>query len=179
MLNNAIHPNTKAMLQAWRRMGLDGSELASGPPAQEFPGLLGRLFVLTCQPDGSAAFRVSGAKLPILLGRDMTNAAFEELWTGPDRAVAAAIVRAIVLESSPAMIRARAETAFGDGTELEITLAPLARGPKTTARVLGLYQSIRVAHPQPRPLVSHRINAVVMPEPKRPRERLKLVSAHA
>ncbi|MEE9380782.1 MAG: PAS domain-containing protein [Hyphomonadaceae bacterium] len=142
MFDKKTHPNTQTMLDAWRRMATSPSEMATGPQANQYPELLTRLFVLQRTQAGHWDFRSCGEDLPGLLGRDLAEYSFTNLWTKADKAMIAATLDAIFDGDAPGLLRARGETITGKQVLLEIPLAPISTPKGRTARILGLYQTL-------------------------------------
>lgn len=182
MLDRSIHPNTKILLQAWRRMSDDPSAHAAiGPRASEHADLTSNLFVLQPMDDGAWVFRTAGEGLSKRLGRDLSNHDFLHLWTGPDRAMMKGLMGAIRLDGSPGVIRGNGETLTGQRAEIEITLMPLdhAPGEKKALRFLGLYQTLGDASAlKGRPIWRHRISMLVPPTQRNDEPKLKLVASN-
>ena len=65
------HPNTQAVLDAWRRLS-DGDLAEDGPTTEDYPGVVGRLFVLNHVADRDYSFRRVGYSLERLFGRQLT-----------------------------------------------------------------------------------------------------------
>lgn len=182
MNDRSIHPNTKILLDAWRRMNANTSETVSDTPmATDHPNLVERLFVIENKRDGAWLFRNAGDSLTGLLGRQLTNHDFLNLWTGPDRPMMSAFLEAVQLDGAPGVARGRGETMTGQRVELELTLMPLARQSERTDshRLLGLYQTLG-GEPllKGRPVWRHRISMLVPPDTRISEPRLKLVASN-
>jgi hypothetical protein len=133
------HPNTEAVLDAWRR--LSAGEIAlDGPTTEDYPGLVGRLFVLSRITDGDYSFRRVGHALERLFGRQLAEHNFLSIWNAPDRDLVAAALAAATIERGPTLIHARGETLVGKQIDLEFALAPLPG--RNGTRYLGLCQSV-------------------------------------
>ncbi|MCA8901759.1 MAG: PAS domain-containing protein [Hyphomonas sp.] len=183
MPDRTIHPNTRVLLDAWRRMNAH-PDAADGdaPRVHDHPELVERLFVIQHMKDGAWMFRNAGETLTGLLGRQLTNHNFLHLWTGPDRHMMNAFLEAIRLDSAPGVVRGRGETLTGQRVELEVTLMPLARhmDAQDPYRLLGLYQTLG-GEPmlKGRPVWRHRVSMLVPPDTRKPEPRLKLVASNA
>ncbi len=182
MIDRSIHPNTRILLDAWRRMTASpGTHALSGPSARDHEYLLDRIFVLECPQDSTWRIRSAGESLPDLLGRDLANHAFLDLWTGPDRMMMASFLDAIRLEGAPGVVRGRGETMNGQQVELEITLMPLENisTPPGRARMLGLYQTLGgEGMLGGRAIWRHRIAMLVPPLRRNPGPALQLVASN-
>lgn len=135
------HPNTKAMLDAWRRL-TDGSEAAEGPTTDDYPGLVGSLFVLNHAGEDDFAFRRAGTSLERLFGRDLIDHNFLSIWEEHDRRLVAAGLAIAVKDQGPTLIHARGETLAGKRLDLEFALAPLTQREGASRRFLGLCQTM-------------------------------------
>lgn len=183
MNDRSIHPNTKILLDAWRRLNAKAAEAATETPrVNDHPGLVERLFVLEKKRDGAWLFRTAGGTLTSLLGRHLIDHDFLNMWTGPDRPMMSAFLDAVQLDSAPGVIRGRGETMTGQRVELELTLMPLAKQSEQTdnQRLLGLYQTLGgEAFLKGRPVWRHRISMLVPPDTRLAEPRLKLVASNA
>lgn len=182
MLDRSIHPNTKVMIDAWRRMSADPANHAvGGPNAHEHPGLIGSLFVLQRMDDGAWTFTSAGDEITKLLGRNVTNHDYLSLWSGPDRALMNAFLDAVRLDGAPGVVRGRGETLTGQRVEIELTLMPITRISDRVepVRMLGLYQTLGgQAMLNGRPVFRHRVSMLVPPTTRTEGPALKLVANH-
>jgi len=135
------HPNTQAVLDAWRRL-CDGRANDDGPTTDDYPGLVGRLFVLNHVAERDYSFRRVGYALERLFGRQLSEHNFLSIWNEPDRQLVSAALAAASADRGPAVIRARGETLAGRRVDLEFALAPLLGGRGAPARFLGLCQTM-------------------------------------
>ncbi len=179
MIDRSIHPNTRVLLDAWQRMSANPTEHAAyGPRAHDHPALLGSLFVLQCEQPDTWTFRTVGDTLTTLLGRDVTDHSFLNLWTGPDRGMTESFIQSVQADGTPGLIRGRGETLTGQRVEVEISLAPLANTeqPDAPPRLLGLYQTLG-GEPllQGRPIWRHRISTLTPPGGQMDAPKLTLV----
>ncbi|HPF24057.1 MAG TPA: PAS domain-containing protein [Hyphomonas sp.] len=182
MNDRSIHPNTKILLDAWRRMNAHTDPVGSeSPRVTDHPGLIDRLFVLEHKRDGAWLFRNAGGSVSSLMGRQLVDHDFLNLWTGPDRPMMSAFLEAVQLDGAPGVIRGRGETLTGQRVELELTLMPLAKQSERpdTSRLLGLYQTLG-GEPmlKGRPVWRHRISMLVPPDTRVPGPQLKLVASN-
>lgn len=179
MLNNSLHPNTTAMLQAWKRITNTPNQADGGPSAYEYPGLLGRLFVIESTRKGFFPFRIAGDKLSSILGRNLIGTDFLDLWTGPDRLLVAALIESVTNEDRPGLLRGFGETSHGRRAEIEVAVAPLGSAISGRNRMLCLYQTLGgEAMLQNRSIWSHRITSVYPPEPIPNARNLHLVASN-
>jgi len=180
MLSGILHANTKAMLLAWKRMIKNGNLEYAGPSADDYPGLLGGLFVIEQARADVVPFRIAGDTLTTLLGRDLVGTNFLDLWTGSDRQLASALLASIVQDKRPGVMRLCGATKQGRRLDIEISIAPLERRPNGGHRFLCLYQTLGgEAMLKNQPIASHKIKSLYPPEedskPVRKTPHLKLV----
>jgi hypothetical protein len=135
------HPNTQAVLDAWRRLS-EGQVNEDGPTTEDYPGLVGRLFVLNHIADSDYSFRRVGYALERLFGRVLAEHNFLSIWSEPDRQLISAALASATADRGPALIRARGETLSGRRIDLEFALAPLFGRYGAPARFLGLCQTM-------------------------------------
>jgi hypothetical protein len=134
------HPNTRIVLDAWRRLAA-GEVNDSAGGANDDPGLVSRLFVLSYVNDADFPFQRVGFALERLFGRSLADHNFLSLWNEPDRRLIQAALAAAATENGPSIIRARGETLVGRQVEIEVSLAPLSSN-NGALRFLGLCQTV-------------------------------------
>jgi len=180
MTDRSIHPNTRVLLDAWRRMQADpAAHSASGPDVRDHASLVDRIFVIEQREDLSWLVRTSGTTLNALVGRNLVNHNYLDLWSGPDRAMMAAFLEAIRFDGAPGVIRGRGETLNGERVELEISLMPLSAeaGRSRRLRMLGLYQTLCGEEGLAgKPVFRHRVSMLVPPDTRRLGAQLRLVA---
>lgn len=183
MNDRSIHPNTRIMLEAWKRMSIDPDlRDDTTPPANDHPDLVTNIFMIQSTDDGAWIFRTAGEGVSRLLGRSLGNHDFLNLWTGPDRSMVSGLLDAVRADSAPGVIRGRGETLTGQRVEVEITLMPLPQssGDGTCTRFLGLYQTLGgLPMLKGRPIWRHRVAMLVPPDTRRVEPALKLVASNA
>ena len=182
MNDRSIHPNTRVLLDAWRRMNANNASAAfESPRVEDHPGLIDRLFVLENKRDGAWLFRTAGGSLTGLLGRPLVDHDFLNLWSGPDKSMMSAFLDAVQLDGAPGVIRGRGETMTGQRVELELTLMPLVKQSegRDSFRLLGLYQTLG-GEPmlKGRPVWRHRVSMLVPPDTRMSEPRVKLVASN-
>lgn len=180
MTDRSIHPNTRVLLDAWRRMQANpNTHMLEGPDVRDHAALVDRIFVVEQREDRSWLVRTSGPALNALVGRNLVNRNWLDLWTGPDRTMMSAFLDAIRFDGAPGVVRGRGETLNGERVELEISLMPLSSdaGRSPRLRMLGLYQTLGdEAALAGRPVFRHRISMLVPPDTRRARPQLRLVA---
>ena len=158
MLDRVLHPNSQAMLDAWRRLFQSGDTVDAPEPAAP-ADLISRLFVLRQDENGEWMFQTAGARLSAITGRTLEHRAFLDFWGGDDRGRVRALLSSIALENQPGIIRADGRTLNGRIIPVEIPLAPLIA--RDRARMLGLYQTLDIEPAlQSRPLWRHDVTDV-------------------
>lgn len=181
MIEKSIHPNTRTLLDAWRRMQADPqTHAAGGPRIAGNEGLIDRIFVLELMDDRTWLVRTAGPILSDLIGRRLVNQNFLDLWSGPDRTMTGAFLEAVRLDGGPGVIRGHGETLSGDRVELEVTLMPLSAGTAHAprARMLGLYQPLTSeAGLHGQPIFRHRVAMLVPPDTRQAGPKLRLVAS--
>jgi hypothetical protein len=135
------HPYTQAVLDAWRRLA-EGQMSEDGPTTEDFPGLVGNLFVLNHVGAGDYSFHRVGHGVEKLFGRQLAEHNFLSLWNEPDRSLASAALASAQADNGPAIVRARGETLDGRRIELEFALAPIPSPTASRNRFLGICQSM-------------------------------------
>lgn len=181
MLDQRAHPNTRTMLEAWRRMDdhqpapTSGSGMAAA--AVDATPLIANMFVLRASEAGWR-FRTAGDALTRHFGKSLCEEDFLDLWLGADRGLATSILQSVCAEGNPGLIRARGETLTGRVLSVEIALAPLAPGNGWAQRILGHYQPLGgETFIGARPLWRHTISEVIAPRREIRRSHLRLVSS--
>ncbi|MFN4184876.1 MAG: PAS domain-containing protein [Hyphomonas sp.] len=178
MVEQSIHPNTRVLLDAWRRMQDEpNGHAVNGPNVAEHADLIERIFVLELMDDRAWLVRTAGDAVTQLVGRRLSNQNFLDLWTGPDRIMVSACLEAIRLDGGPGVIRGRGETISGARAELEVTLMPLSAGAART-RMLGLYQTLGSEGALGgQPVFRHRVSMIVPPDTRQVGPKLRLVAS--
>jgi len=177
MPDRMIHPNTRILLEAWRRMSVNPDEMAQGPQASDYPHLIDRLFVLRRTPDGVWVFSNSGGALQKMLGREMEDHDFLSLWSGNERLMMSALIESTSNAAEPSVVRMSGETLRGNRCDLEMPLAPLTG--KSGIRMLGLYQSLGgEAMLHGRTIWRHTITSIQMPVKRVSEPRIQLVASN-
>ncbi|MBU6319488.1 MAG: PAS domain-containing protein [Alphaproteobacteria bacterium] len=177
MLELKAHPNTRAVIDAWRSLG-SGKPAASGASAEDYPGLVGRLFVLHRLSNVDFCFRRVGATIDQLFGRVLADHNFLSLWKEPDLSLVSAALEAARADRGPALIQARGESLDGKRLNLEFALAPLLAGAEPPSRFLGLCQSLSPERALGgRPVRSMKVVSLYPPAPAPDYASIRLVSS--
>lgn len=179
MLDKKAHPNTRVMIEAWKRMdttpvNLMMSHTATGEPTS----LIHNIFVLREAGHDDWTFRTAGESLHRYFGKSVSSENFIDLWMGADRGLVSSAILAALSERSPAILRARGETLTGHQLGVEIALAPLESKPGHVRRILGHYQPLGgEGLIGERPIWRHIITEVRAPQRQPRRPHLRLVSS--
>lgn len=136
-----IHPNTRIVLDAWRRLS-DGVGTQDGPATDDDASLVGSLFVVNHAGDRDFPFTRAGISLERLFGRHLIDHNFLSIWNESDRHLIAAGLAVAAQDNGATLIHARGETLAGKRIDLEFSLAPLLREGNASPRFLGLCQAI-------------------------------------
>ena len=178
MLENNAHPNTQAIIEAWKRLSGGEGQRISGPMADDFPGLVGRLFILQKIDKSDFSFRVAGAALEDILDRELADHNFMSLWRSEDKPLISAAIDAALLANSPSIVYAVGMTLDGRTVNVEIALAPLGEA-SGRRRLLGLYQTLTDETVlNGRPVWRHWATSIVPPITQQPLAPIRLVASN-
>lgn len=132
------HRTTRRLYDYWlgRRAGRAAPGRADIEPS-DIHTLLADTFILQCDADGTAPFRLSGTRLCVLFDRELKGCDFRSLWEGADVETVAAALRLLREDMSPVVVRWRGLTEDERGVDGELVLLPLTMGGTEIARVLG------------------------------------------
>ncbi|WP_084397302.1 PAS domain-containing protein [Henriciella aquimarina] len=181
MQDTTLHPNSQTLLSAWQRMHAASNDGPAGPTARDHPDLVARLFVIQAASERDWAFRTAGAQIESSLGRQLADYNFLGFWTGHDREMLGLLLKTVVQERRPGIVRASAECLTGERVDVEVILAPLAQPAHLDggSRVLGLYQTLGGDHRlKGRPVWRHRLTAMFPPDVRESEPRVKLVASN-
>ncbi len=139
----SFHPHTARLLDEWRRQR-GGARL---PARTAFsPILFGPLLPQTVvlADDGARGwrFRLAGAFVADLLGRDLRGVRFAEPWAAGDRARAEARLDEAARRAEPCVIACRGDSPSGRSLALEFVLGPAAGPLGAPDRAVGLLQPL-------------------------------------
>lgn len=179
MNRKSLHPNTMTLLSAWERISTSPRPLDQREKSTQHADIIQSLFVIERKEDGIWTFRSAGDQMSSLLGRELEEHNYLNLWTGHDRQMLTSFMMAVIESRQPGIVRARGETLTGQRIDIEMTLAPLTSVHRYTRRVrlLGLYQPLGGADMlKGRPVWRHRLTALLPPEIQSEGPQLKLVA---
>jgi hypothetical protein len=188
MMDSTLHPNTRAMLSAWQH--LEAAPQSAGRSALpsltggwpgvkaegDFTGLMGKMFAIERVSEADFCFRLAGAGLETLMGRQLAEQNFLGLFRDHDRTMMSALIEATGAGHAYGMARALGESIEGKRLELEIAIAPLDAPPRPAKRFLGLVQPLGGERLLAgRPLTRLRLTAIYPPRVSALRPRLRVV----
>ena len=137
------HPVSRELFAYWEalRAGRSAPERSAIDPAA-IRHLLAYTFLLEigqgAEPRSRAvSFRLSGTRLNALFRRELKGSAFAQIWTGGDRAEAAALLQGVLDDCAPAVAGLSGGPGDHDPASFEMLLLPLRHHGRTHARLLG------------------------------------------
>lgn len=182
MQDRALHPNSRTVLDAWRRLTLQPGLAGAADDILAPEDLVSNLFVLQRTLDDAWIFRNAGERLQDLMGRELAEVDFMSLWSGHDRDRVSALIETIAADREPGIIRTGAESTAEAVLDVEILLAPisLTRRAQPSDRMLGLYQTLSpTARLMGRPVYRHAVTQVAPVSRIVERAKLRLVVSNA
>ena len=141
------HPSNRAFFAYWD----DKRGNARAPDRSEIDPhalreLLGDIFVLAYDPSAGYPFRVAGTRVCALLGRDVKNNSFPELFEPESRREIEEIISAVAEEMLPAIAGLTATTEGGEQAHLELLLLPFNARAHTPISLTGLLAPFESCH---------------------------------
>ena len=101
-------------------------------------GLLGDIFVLSCEAAAGYPFRVAGTRVCALFGRDVKDTSFPALFAADSRHEIEEIIAAVADAMLPAIAGLTATSARGAVANLELLLLPFNSRAHTPISLTGL-----------------------------------------
>jgi hypothetical protein len=122
-------------------------------------------FILDCGEPGTYRFRLAGTRMSSVLGRDVRDRSFLDLFASGDHATVAHVLRQTI-DQAPVSVLTLEPAALGDpvartGSQIEILLLPMFHTQSTVTRLLGSAARLdanpfdRMAAPALQSLVHH------------------------
>ncbi|WP_024510652.1 PAS domain-containing protein [Bradyrhizobium sp. ARR65] len=139
------HPSSREFFAYWD--GKRGSARApdrSDIEPNAVRGLLGDIFVLSCDLDAGYPFRVAGTRVCALFGRDLKDESFAALFTRESRREIEDIATVVAEEMLPSIAGLTATATDGTRTHLELLLLPFnarAHAPISMTGLLAPFES--------------------------------------
>lgn len=174
-----MHPNSQAMLDAWQRMTAKPEDLVGGPPAEDYPGLLGCLFILQGGFRDKLPFRIAGDDLADRLGRNLIGSNFLDIWAEEDRPLLKALIEKVLSSRQPGLVHAKGFLRGRETVGIEVVFAPLDKTGVGRDRILALYQVLgnQTDH-RNNTIGLHKLTALYPPEPQEKKASLRLVACN-
>jgi hypothetical protein len=134
------HPSNRDLFAHWNAQRGEGLAPARGDidPAA-IRQALGDTFVLAANPAAGHPFRLAGTRLCALVGRELKNESFLQLWEKSAQVSLRELI-AVVLEEKVGVVASVTAAVEADpvlAVNLELLLLPLQHETKSEARVLG------------------------------------------
>jgi hypothetical protein len=132
------HSSSRELFDYWntRRGGRAAPERADIEPAA-IRHILADTFILAFDARAGHPFRIAGTRACALLGRELKNVAFLDLWGETSRELMCDLINAVAHEVVGVVASATGTNAEEDTLDLELVVLPLRHGGRTDARVLG------------------------------------------
>ncbi len=166
MIELKAHPNTKAVIEAWKRLSWGDNQIVDGPMAQDYPDVVGRLFIVQRTDVEDYSLRMVGAGIQELFGRELVEHNFLSLWNASDKLVVKTAIETALECKSPSLVQAMAQSLDGKKIDVEVSFSPLDDGNTERPRLLCLYQTLsNEAALKGRPIHRHFISGMYPPMP--------------
>jgi hypothetical protein len=175
------HSNTSCLLAYWGELAAAGEVPARAdfdPMAMR--AMLDQVFMLGRAAPGEFRFRLAGAMVGQLHGRELRAHLVLPLWADDDRLQVKTAMESVLRRGEPIVITTEGH-AGPFTTSLEILMAPLAGPDGSVDRIVGLYQPLTpIARLQERPIdqlsVARIVKAFDPSDEAAPRLRLAAIS---
>lgn len=133
------HPSNREFFAYWdaRRGDARAPERGDLEP-DGVRGLLGDIFVLSCEETAGYPFRVAGTRVCALLGGDQKHSSFVARFAAADRRDITTILGAVADETLAAVVGLSTTTTTGAPANLELLLLPFSARPHTPLSLTGL-----------------------------------------
>jgi hypothetical protein len=133
------HPSSREFFAYWDdRRGAARAPDRSDIEPGAVRGLLGDIFVLSCDSDAGYPFRVAGTRVCALLGRDLKDQSFSGLFAAESRSEIEDVIGCVAEETLPAVAGITATSANGLIAHLELLLLPFNARAHTPISLTGL-----------------------------------------
>jgi hypothetical protein len=133
------HPSSREFFAYW-----DGKRGAARAPDRSeiephaVKGLLGDIFVLSCEAEAGFPFRVAGTRVCALFGTDVKDKSFSALFAAESQREIGEIVTAVAEDMLPAVAGVTATSECCAQTHLELLLLPFAARAHTPISLTGV-----------------------------------------
>jgi hypothetical protein len=140
------HPSSQEFFAYWdEKRGQARAPDRSDIEPDAVRELLGDIFVLSCDATNRYPFRVAGTRLCALLGRDLKDLAFSELFAPEGRREIRDIITVVTEEMLPAIAGITATSAEGTA-HLELLLLPFSHRAHAPLSLTGLLAPFETGH---------------------------------
>lgn len=136
-----FHSNTELLIDSWRRLVFAGlaPERAKLDP-REFARAMPQTFITGRAETGAYPIRLAGELIRDLFGRDLRGENLMDLWHPASRLELRSAMELARRGPAPIVAAAKAKSADGRETAVEVFLAPLRGADGQSDRFLGLLQ---------------------------------------
>lgn len=133
------HPSSREFFAYWdnKRGAARAPDRADIDPSA-VRGLLGDIFVLSCEPHLGFPFRVAGTRVCALAGRDLKDSSFSALFAAASRGEIEEITTIVADETLGAIAGLSATRANGSKAQFELLLLPFNARPHSPVSVTGV-----------------------------------------
>ncbi|MCK1336303.1 PAS domain-containing protein [Bradyrhizobium sp. 38] len=133
------HPSNREFFAYWdQKRGTERAPDRADIDPAAVRGLLGDIFVLSCEPNLGFPFRVAGTRVCALAGCDLKDASFAALFNEANRREIEEITTVVADESLGAIAGITATREDGSKAHLELLLLPFNARPHTPVSVTGV-----------------------------------------
>ncbi|MGO8914192.1 MAG: PAS domain-containing protein [Bradyrhizobium sp.] len=141
------HPSNREFFAYWdeKRAGARAPDRSEIEP-DAVRELLGDIFVLSCDGAAGYPFRVAGTRLCALLGRDLKDRSFSELFVRDGRREIEDIITVVTEEMLAAVAGITATSDDGAPAHLELLLLPFQHRAHTPMSLTGLLAPFENGH---------------------------------
>lgn len=133
------HPSSREFFAYWdgKRANARAPDRSEIEP-QAVRGLLGDIFVLSCEADAGFPFRVAGTRVCALFATDVKDKSFSALFAPTARREIEQIISAVAEDMLPAVAGVTATSERAAQTHLELLLLPFAARAHTPISLTGV-----------------------------------------
>jgi hypothetical protein len=135
-MKHAVSQDLYAYWQERRgnRPAPDRADIAPGPIRH----LLSDVFILALDHEAGYPFRLAGARVCALFGRELKGERFIQLWAATSQPIVSDLLTIVANEQVGTVAGVAGQMANADAIELELLLLPLAAARPNLARTIGV-----------------------------------------